>query len=114
MAAVTTSANEVPAANPFSLDGRTALVVGASRGIGLAIAQAFAEAGARTILGARSADLLADRVAELPGAGLEAEWIEIDATEHTGVACALDGLPPSTSWCPCRGINAPEAVHRPS
>ena len=42
----------------FSLSGKSALVAGASRGIGLAIAQQMAEAGARTILAARSIDKL--------------------------------------------------------
>ena len=42
----------------FSLSGKTALVAGASRGIGLAIAQHLAEAGAHTTLAARSVDKL--------------------------------------------------------
>ena len=44
--------------NIFSLSGKTALVAGASRGIGLAIAQALSSAGAHTILAARSMDKL--------------------------------------------------------
>lgn len=39
--------------NPFSLDGRTALVTGGSRGIGLGVARALASSGARIILVAR-------------------------------------------------------------
>ncbi len=42
----------------FSLEGKTALVAGASRGIGLAIAKGMAEAGAHTIFAARSVDAL--------------------------------------------------------
>lgn len=51
----------------FSLDGKTALITGASRGIGLAIARAFVESGARVILTARGEDALRT-VAEQLGA----------------------------------------------
>ncbi len=49
----------------FSLDGRTALVTGASRGIGAATARALDRAGARVVLCARSHDALADVANEL-------------------------------------------------
>ncbi|MCX7929703.1 MAG: SDR family oxidoreductase [Chlorobi bacterium] len=49
----------------LSLDGRTALVGGATNGIGWAIASALAQAGARVILVARSAERLAQRLSEL-------------------------------------------------
>lgn len=51
-----------------ALDGRTALVTGASRGIGLAVARALADAGARVALLARSRDLLERSALELSDA----------------------------------------------
>jgi NAD(P)-dependent dehydrogenase (short-subunit alcohol dehydrogenase family) len=51
--------------DPFSLEGRAAVVTGASRGIGTAIARALDAAGARVALVARSADELAKVAADL-------------------------------------------------
>jgi NAD(P)-dependent dehydrogenase (short-subunit alcohol dehydrogenase family) len=51
----------------LSLDGKVALVTGASRGIGLAIARAYAEAGARVMLTARKGPELEQAAAGLPG-----------------------------------------------
>jgi len=58
------------AVNPFSLAGKTALVAGASRGIGLAIAREMAGAGAQVILAARSKEALEARAAEIGGRAL--------------------------------------------
>lgn len=66
--------------NPFSLDGKTALIAGASRGIGLAIARALARAGARTLLAARSLPSLESAAASLRAEGLEAEAHALDIT----------------------------------
>jgi NAD(P)-dependent dehydrogenase (short-subunit alcohol dehydrogenase family) len=51
--------------NPFSLDGKTALITGGSRGIGYAIAQAFIAAGARVVITARGEDALNDAARSL-------------------------------------------------
>ena len=69
----------------FALADRTALVAGASRGIGLAIARAVAEAGARTILAARSIDSLEKSVAELRDKGLNAEAAVLDITDSRSI-----------------------------
>ena len=53
----------------FRLDGRTALITGASRNIGAAISRAFAEAGASLVINARGADAL-----EMHAAGLRAQF----------------------------------------
>jgi gluconate 5-dehydrogenase len=77
----------------FSLAGRTILVAGASRGIGLAIAREVAAAGARTFLGARSVDRLREEAARLVADGLQAEALPLDVTDHAAVAAAIDRLP---------------------
>jgi len=50
-----------------TFEGRTALVTGGSRGIGLGIARSLVDRGARVVLTARKADVLADAVAALGG-----------------------------------------------
>jgi gluconate 5-dehydrogenase len=65
------------AASPFSLDKRIALVTGASRGLGFAMAKALAEAGATVILNARDPEAL-DRAAKNVG-GLSLAFDVADA-----------------------------------
>ena len=68
-----------PPAGPFSLAGKTALITGASRGIGLAIARMYAQAGANVVLNARKADVLAGAVDELVSAGWNARALAMNA-----------------------------------
>ncbi len=56
----------------FRLDDRVVIVTGASSGLGVAFAQAFAEAGADVVLGARRVDRLADTAALVESAGRKA------------------------------------------
>jgi gluconate 5-dehydrogenase len=79
--------------NPFSLEGKTALVAGASRGIGLAIAEALAHAGAHTILAARSADALEGAASLLNQDGFSAEARTFDMTSTESIHALIDGLP---------------------
>jgi gluconate 5-dehydrogenase len=72
--------------NIFSLSGKTALVAGASRGIGLAIAQALAAQGACTILAARSTEKLQARANELPNA----RALPLDVTRSDSIHAAVD------------------------
>jgi 3-oxoacyl-[acyl-carrier protein] reductase len=77
----------------FSLEGRTALVTGASRGIGEAIARRYAAQGARLVLAARSADKLEELATALRAAGTEAHALALDLADHESIADRLGGLP---------------------
>jgi gluconate 5-dehydrogenase len=72
----------------FRLDGRRALVTGASRGLGRAMVQAFAEAGADLVLVGREADSLAKAREELLPLGRRVETIAADV----GDPAAADAL----------------------
>jgi NAD(P)-dependent dehydrogenase (short-subunit alcohol dehydrogenase family) len=66
----------------FDLTGQVALVTGGSRGLGLQIAQALGEAGAKIMLSARKADELELAVAQLQAAGIDARWIAADCSKE--------------------------------
>jgi len=66
----------------LDLKDRTALITGGSRGLGLQMAQALGEAGARIMLSARKADDLEQAAAELRAAGIDAQWIAADCARE--------------------------------
>jgi gluconate 5-dehydrogenase len=74
----------------FDLTGRTALVTGGSRGLGLQIAHALGEAGAKVMLTARKAGELEEAVAELQSAGIDARWIAADCAVEADIRRMAD------------------------
>ncbi len=84
----------LPRTPSFRLDGRAALVAGASRGIGLGCAVALAEAGAHVICAARGREALEDLVAALKAAGHSAEALVLDIGDvaAAGAAAAIPDL----------------------
>jgi gluconate 5-dehydrogenase len=70
-----------PVQQLFDLTGRTALVTGGSRGLGLQIAEALGEAGAKVMLTSRKAADLEEAVAQLSQRGIDARWIAANAAD---------------------------------
>jgi gluconate 5-dehydrogenase len=73
----------------FSLDGRVALVTGASRGIGFAIAEALADSGARVVLNGRDRTMLMRKADELRAKGGKAEAAVFDVTDAAASSKAV-------------------------
>jgi len=69
----------------FNLTGKTALITGGSRGLGLQMAHALGEAGARVMLAARKADELEAATAELQAAGIDARWVAADCADEASL-----------------------------
>ena len=79
-------------ANPFDLSGKIALVTGAYRGLGFAIAQGLARAGATVVLNGRRPDELAAAAKTLTDAGHRATTSVFDVTDGAAVRSALGAI----------------------
>lgn len=80
---------QLPRTPSFRLDGKRALVTGASSGIGQACAVALAEAGAHVVCAARGADKLNETVAALQAQNWSAESLILDMADLTALNHAL-------------------------
>ena len=75
---------------PFSLEGKIALVTGASSGLGLHFAKVLAQAGARVALAARRTELLDAACAAIEAAGGQAIAVPMDVTDSRSISAAFD------------------------
>ncbi|ABR63097.1 SDR family NAD(P)-dependent oxidoreductase [Sinorhizobium medicae] len=80
---------KLPRTPSFRLDGRRALVAGASSGIGLGCAVALAEAGAHVVLAARSPEKLDEAVEAIRREGLSAEALVLDVADLEATEAAV-------------------------
>ena len=76
----------------FDLDGRVALVTGASRGLGLAMAEALAHAGASVTLNGRHSNTLKAATDRIHDRGFIAEASVFDVTDHHATDAAIESI----------------------
>ena len=74
----------------FDLKGKTALITGGSRGLGLQIAEALGEMGARVVLSARKAGELEEAVAFLAKMNIDASAVAADASKESEITRLVD------------------------
>jgi len=94
----------------FRLDGKRALITGAGRGLGLAIAEAFAVAGAEVTLCARSADEIHRACDDMQAGGFSARPLVADVTDIQGFGRSIAGLPVFDIFVNNAGTNRPKPL----
>jgi NAD(P)-dependent dehydrogenase (short-subunit alcohol dehydrogenase family) len=99
--------NSMETTTPVSLQGRTALVTGAGRGIGLAGAAAMAKAGAHVTLVARSSAEIESLARAIERDGGRAEAATLDVTDIGRVERVLSALEPFDILVNSAGTNQP-------
>ena len=83
-----------PQAGRVDLDGRTALVTGGSRGLGLEVARGLGRAGATVVVVARDPARVDEAVARLVAEGVDAVGRAVDVADTAAVRALPDGLGP--------------------
>lgn len=98
---------KLPQSPSFRLDGKRALVTGASRGIGLGGAVALAEYGAHVVMAARHLDATEEAAQAVRDAGFSAEAIALDVGDHDAMVKAVNAHGPFDILFNNAGTNAP-------
>jgi gluconate 5-dehydrogenase len=76
--------------NLFDLTGRTALITGGSRGLGLQMAEALGSQGAKLLLSARKSDELQQAKTHLEKHGIDADWFAADGAKDADITALTD------------------------
>lgn len=78
--------------NQFSLDGKIALITGATYGIGMAMAKALGKAGAKIVFNARSKDQIEKAIEEYRAEGFEVHGYQCDVTKEDEVTAMITDI----------------------
>ncbi len=100
----------LPKMPSMRLDGRRALVTGASRGIGLGAAVALGRAGAHVVMAARGAAPLQDAVDAVAAEGMSAEAAVLDVTDVAAVEALVASRGPFDILVNSAGMTRPNPV----
>ncbi|MGO1410898.1 MAG: SDR family NAD(P)-dependent oxidoreductase [Microbacterium sp.] len=98
----------------FSLAGKTALVTGGNRGLGLAFARGLAEAGARAVIASRDHDRNQAAVQKLSDEGIAVDAIDVDITQPGEASRMIDEAVAKLGRLDIVLNNAGISIHRPA
>jgi len=102
--------SDLPQTPSFRLDGKRALVTGAGRGIGLAMAAALAQAGAEVTLVARSSNEIEQVANEINASGQKAHAVTLDVSDINAVKQFFNDRPAFHIVINNAGTNRPKSI----